>query len=107
MKTISSPTIVLAMMLAFAGTGVHAEGTGASRSCLTAPEVRELVDKAEVVPAARAIHAARTARPGEVVKVRLCRQDGSLLYLVTILAKDGKIRILEVDGRSGTLIERH
>ena len=107
MKTISSPTIVLAMMLAFAGTGVHAEGTGVSRSCLTAPEVRELVDKAEVVPAARAIHAARTARPGEVVKVRLCKQDGSLLYLVTMLAKDGKIRILEVDGRSGNLIERH
>jgi len=107
MKTRLTSVIFLSTMLAFAGTGVHAEGTGGTRSCLTAPEVRELVDKAKVVPAARAIQAARTARPGEVVKVRLCKQDGSLLYLVTMLAKDGKIRILEVDGRSGNLIERH
>lgn len=107
MKTGHTSAIFLSMMLALAATGVRAEGSGASRSCLSAPEVRELVDKAEVVPAARAIHAAKAARPGEVVKVRLCKQDAVLLYLVTLLAKDGKIRILEVDGRSGNLIERH
>ena len=107
MKTALPSLLLTIAMLVLAGTGARAEGNGAARTCLSAPEVRELVDKAEVVPAARAIHAAKTARPGEVVKARLCRQDGITLYVVTMLAKDGKIRILEVDGRSGTLIERH
>ncbi len=107
MKTAFSSLIFIIAMLALAGTGVYAASNGAGRSCLSAPDVRELVDKAEVVPAARAIYTARTAVFGEAVKVRLCKQDGAFVYLVTILAKDGKIRAVEVDGRSGTLIERH
>lgn len=107
MKTAYALILFITAMLALADRPVHAEGNGTARICLSASEIRELVDKAEVVPAARAIHAAKTARPGEVVKARLCKQDGSYLYLVTMLAKDGKIRILEVDGRSGTVIERH
>jgi uncharacterized membrane protein YkoI len=97
--------LLLALPLALIGT-VRAE-TAEGRVCLPAKEIRELVDKAEIVPSAKAIASAKAARPGEVVKARLCRQDGRLFYLVTMLAKDGKIRILEVDGRSGSLVEHH
>lgn len=107
MRTIRAPLFPVLAVLVLAVAGARAEADSPARSCVSAKEVRDLVDKAEVVPAARAIQQAKAFRPGEAVKVRLCKQGADWLYLVTMLAKDGKIRILEVDARSGTLIERH
>lgn len=106
--TSKSPILLVAVALIhLAVQPAQADNQIEGRSCVPAKDVRELVDRAEVVPAAQAIAVAKTARPGEAVKVRLCRLEDHWHYLVTLLAKDGKIRILAIEGRTGVLVEHH
>ena len=41
----------------------------------------------------------------EVVRARLCRQEGKLVYLLTLLARDGKVTHMAVDATSGKVVE--
>jgi uncharacterized membrane protein YkoI len=46
---------------------------------------------------------------GTVVRARLCHsqtagQDGGLVYVLTVLAHDGKVARIEVDAVKGTLV---
>jgi uncharacterized membrane protein YkoI len=41
---------------------------------------------------------------GTVVRARLCRGPAGLVYVLTILARDGKVARLTVDAVKGTLI---
>ncbi len=38
---------------------------------------------------------------GEVVKARLCRQDKSLVYVLTVLSRSGKVLQARVDAADG------
>ncbi len=42
--------------------------------------------------------------PGTVVRARLCRSDDGLVYVLTVLAHDGKVARLTVDAVKGTLV---
>ncbi len=42
--------------------------------------------------------------PGSVVQARLCHGKEGLVYVLTILARDGKVARLAVDAAKGTVI---
>jgi len=68
--------------------------------CLTRAEQRAAIAAGEAIPLA----AARQRANGELVRARLCRDSRRLIYLLTVLARDGKVRQVTVDATNGTVI---
>ena len=56
-----------------------------------------------------AIRAARASVRGrgvrEVVRAQLCREPNSLVYVLTMLARDGKVTHTIVDATSGKVVD--
>lgn len=73
-------------------------------ACLTNKQRRAVIASGQVVPLATAIRAAHR-RHNEVVKARLCRSPNGFVYLLTLLARDGKVTHVTVDAASGKLAE--
>jgi uncharacterized membrane protein YkoI len=53
------------------------------------------------VPLARAMRVVRSKVPGEVVNARLCRQEKGLVYVLTVLSRNGKVTKARVDAADG------
>jgi uncharacterized membrane protein YkoI len=85
------------------GRQSHA-GVEAVRACLNQKERRAEIESGRVVQLAAAMHAAKSHMPGTVVRARLCRGHNGLVYVLTVLARDGKVAQLTVDAVKGTLI---
>jgi len=71
--------------------------------CLTRDQQRAAIADKRAVPLATAIRTIRRT-PREVVNARLCEQSGRLVYLLTVLARDGKVRRATVDASNGTVL---
>jgi hypothetical protein len=77
--------------------------------CLNQKERRVEAESGKLVKVAVAMHAARSRMPGTVVRARLCHgqiagQQGGLVYVLTVLAHDGKVAQITVDAVKGTLV---
>lgn len=72
--------------------------------CLDQKERRAVAESGEVVRLAAAIRAAKSRMPGTVVRARLCRGREGLVYVLTVLARDGKVARLTVDAVKGTVV---
>jgi uncharacterized membrane protein YkoI len=70
-------------------------------SCLSAEEMREAVSEGRVIEPVQASRRARSAAPGEVVRIRLCRQGDDFVYVVTTLKRDGRVARVTLEGQSG------
>jgi len=70
-------------------------------SCLSADETRDAVSDGRVIQPAQASRHARHAAPGEVVRIRLCRQGEDYVYVVTTLKRDGRVARVTLEGQSG------
>ena len=70
-------------------------------SCLSADETREAVSDGRVIQPAQASRHARNAAPGEVLRIRLCRQGDDFVYVVTTLKRDGRVARVTLEGQSG------
>jgi uncharacterized membrane protein YkoI len=73
--------------------------------CLSDRDMREVLEEKRVVPPIAALRAARAKSPGDALRARLCMQGEDLVYIVTVLGKDGKIVLVNIDGRSGKPVE--
>jgi uncharacterized membrane protein YkoI len=87
----------LAVGCAVAQTAAAADRNG----CLTPEERRAVIAARKAVPLARAMHEVKARVVGEVVKARLCRQDKGLVYVLTVLARSGKVVQARVDATDG------
>lgn len=58
----------------------------------------------KIIPLSAAMRTARARMPGIVVRARLCRGSQGLVYVLTVLARDGKVARLTVDAVKGTLV---
>jgi uncharacterized membrane protein YkoI len=104
---------VAALGLALAApTCAHAQAKK-QRDCLTSDQQRIAIASGQAVPLAKAIRAvrgrgtARTRGAGrEVVKARLCREPKGLVYMLTVLARDGTVTQATVDAATGTVVTR-
>jgi uncharacterized membrane protein YkoI len=88
---------------------VHVEETirptaagGTAHACLDQRERH--AEAGKVIQLAAAMRAARTRMPGTVVRAKLCHGPDGLVYVLTVLARDGKVAHLTVDAVKGTLV---
>jgi uncharacterized membrane protein YkoI len=79
------------------------------RACLTKAEQRAAISHGQTVTLATAIRSARGSVRGrgarEVVNARLCRENNALVYMLTVLARDGKVTHTAVDATSGKVVD--
>ena len=73
-----------------------------THACLDQKERRAEVESGRVVRLATALRAVRSKMPGTLVRARLCRGNDGLVYVLTVLARDGKVARLTVDAVKGT-----
>lgn len=67
--------------------------------------MREAIRGGKAISAAAATRAARDVSAGEVVRIRLCRENEHLFYHVMTLARDGRVAHVTVDGSSGKIAQ--
>ena len=72
--------------------------------CLDQKERRAEVESGHVVRLDTALRAVRSKMPGTLVRARLCRGNDGLVYVLTVLARDGKVARLTVDAVKGSLV---
>ena len=73
--------------------------------CLDQKERRAEAESGRLVRLAAAMRAAKSRMPGTVVRARLCHgPDDGLVYVLTVLARDGKVARITVDAANGTLV---
>jgi uncharacterized membrane protein YkoI len=92
---------VVALLLAGAGSAVAGELEG----CLSPEQRRAAIASRQAIPLGRALRAAKAHLGGEVVRARLCKEGDELVYVLTVLAHDGKVTLATVDGTSGAFID--
>jgi uncharacterized membrane protein YkoI len=74
------------------------------RACLDQKERRAEIESGRVVRLASALRAARSSVPGTLIRARLCHGNDGLVYVLTVLARDGKVTRLTVDAVKGSLV---
>jgi uncharacterized membrane protein YkoI len=78
-------------------------------ACLSKAEQRAAIANGQAVTLADAIRSARGSVGGrgarEVVKARLCREPNGLVYVLTVLARNGKVTHTTVDATSGKVVD--
>ena len=79
------------------------------RACLSKAEQKAALSNGQTVTLAAAIRSARGSVRGrgsrEVVKARLCREQNGLVYLLTLLTRDGKVTHTAIDATSGKVVD--
>ena len=104
-RTLATLAIVAAL-IALSGSPPAAADEVA---CLSRREQKVAITTGRAVTLAAAMRAAHVTARGrsarEVVKARLCREPEGLRYLLTVLARDGKVTHLAVDATSGKLVD--
>jgi uncharacterized membrane protein YkoI len=72
------------------------------RRCLNKEQQRAAIATGKAVRLGVAVKAVR--RRGEVVSARLCEGGKGLVYMLTVLARDGKVTRVTVDATSGSVL---
>ena len=90
------------VVLAAAGPAAAADPP----TCLRQEQRRAAVATHRAIPLARAVRDVRRRTAGaEVVGARLCYHGDELVYVLTVLARDGKVTRASVNAASGVLID--
>jgi uncharacterized membrane protein YkoI len=76
----------------------------AAAACLTGPEARAALSRGEARPLAQVAAGAQAARGGRILRARLCRHAGRLVYRLTLMSSQGQVRSALADARSGQLL---
>ena len=77
-------------------------------ACLSQDQRRAAVASHRAIPLARAVRDLRRHAAGaEVVGARLCYRGSELVYVLTVLARDGKVLRASVNAASGVVIDAH
>jgi hypothetical protein len=71
--------------------------------CFTGEEQRRAIAKGDAVPLAVVIRALHRA-PRDVVRARLCQEPERLVYMLTLLGRDGKVKRTMVDAATGAVV---
>jgi hypothetical protein len=71
--------------------------------CLSGDEQRAAIVNGKTVPIATVIHSLHRA-PKDVIKAQLCQEPDRLIYKLTLLGRDGKVKRETVDATSGAVV---
>ncbi len=76
------------------------------RACLSKAEQRAAVASHRALPLARVVKQRRRGHGSELVRARLCHHGEGLVYVLTLLRRNGKVSRVTVDAANGELISR-
>lgn len=82
----------------------HPDAAAVAHACLDQKERKAVEESGKVIHLAAAMRAARKRAPGTLVQARLCHGQDGLVYVLTVLGRDGKVARLTVDAVKGTLV---
>jgi uncharacterized membrane protein YkoI len=98
-----------AIALALLASATAASAAEKARVCLSKPEQKAAISNGQAVTLAQAIRSIRGSVRGrgsrEVVNAKLCREEKGLVYVLTVLARDGKVTQMTVDATSGKVVD--
>jgi len=96
---LAGPSLASALIVTMlAAEPAQAQGT----HCLTKEQQRAAIASGKAVALGQALKAVK--RRGEVVRARLCEGGKGLVYMLTVLARDGKVTRVTVDATSGSVL---
>jgi uncharacterized membrane protein YkoI len=72
--------------------------------CLDQMERHAEIEGGHVVRLDTALRAVRSKMAGTLVRARLCHGNDGLVYVLTVLARDGRVARLTVDAVKGSLV---
>jgi uncharacterized membrane protein YkoI len=72
--------------------------------CLSRDQQRAAIAERRAVALAAVRRSVRARVPGELVRARLCQEPERLIYLLTVLPRDGRVRRVIVDAKSGAVV---
>jgi uncharacterized membrane protein YkoI len=83
---------------------VHPPHADAGQACLNQKDRRAETESGKLIHLSVAMRAAKHRVPGTVVRARLCHGRDGLVYVLTVLAHDGKVAQIAVDAVQGTFV---
>lgn len=92
------------VLLLFAPPSVVPADAEPRLRCLTRDQQRAAITERRALPLATVRKSVRARVPGEMVRARLCQEPERLIYLLTVLPRDGKVRRVMVDAKSGAVV---
>jgi uncharacterized membrane protein YkoI len=72
--------------------------------CLSRNEQRSAIASGHVISLAQARRSLHQRGKGELVRARLCRDGGHLVYHLTLLPRDGKVQRVTVNAENGKVM---
>lgn len=95
-----APLVALALGSLLAPPALARRGRGGDHD-----DARAAVAAREALPLTRIVEIAQRAVPGEIVEVELEHEHGRLIYEVEVLTRTGRLRKVEIDARTGQVLE--
>jgi uncharacterized membrane protein YkoI len=71
--------------------------------CLSGEEQRAAIASGKSMALAAVIHSLHRA-PRDVIKAQLCEEPERLIYMLTLLGRDGKVKRAIVDATNGAVV---
>ncbi len=93
--------ILVRSLLVGLGLGAGAAAHAADR-CLSPNEQKAKTAAHAVVPLSRAMRSVK--QHGEIIHALLCERGGRLVYVLTVLGRNGKVGQASVDAANGAVI---
>jgi len=98
-----------AIVVVLVAAAYPAHAADEAHACLSKTEQRAAISTGQAVTLVQAIRSARGSVRGqgsrEVVNAKLCREEKGLVYLLTVLSRDGKVTRMTVDATSGKVVD--
>jgi uncharacterized membrane protein YkoI len=96
---------VLMLTLVLAGAAPDMAAAADRKACLTPEQRRAAIAAHKAVPLTRAMRTVKARIHGDVVNARLCQREKGLVYVLTVLARDGKVTEAMVDAADGQWLD--
>jgi hypothetical protein len=91
--------LILMIPIAIPVSGLAAD----SVHCLSAADERAALSSGKAVPFSSVIRTLHRA-PKDVIGAKLCQEGDRLIYMLTLLGRDGKVRRASIDAASGAVV---
>jgi len=99
------PRILSAAILLGLLAGPAAAADAPPRACLSKAEQRAAVADHKAIKLSQAVKSLREhGHRAELVRARLCHRGDNLVYVLTLLPRNGKVFVATVDAANGELI---
>ena len=80
--------------------------TRTPRGCLNQSQQKAAIKNGRAITLARTLAVVRKRAPGDIIQARLCRERGTLVYVVTVISRKGKVVRVRVNGATGAYMSK-